>query len=116
MEVIDLTRQMMFNPGNAVKYIARAGLKDPSKEVQDLEKAVWYIQDELKRLTGLEAPCHRYGKLPVILSCQMNANRGAAVKLICLGTVRDLTDALVYLRREISELNVRARETQNPKL
>lgn len=41
---------MNFNRGNAVKYIARAGLKDPNKEIEDLEKAAFYIQDEIKRL------------------------------------------------------------------
>lgn len=50
LEVIDLTEQMNFNRGNAVKYICRAGLKDPAKEVQDLEKAKWYIEREIKRL------------------------------------------------------------------
>ena len=41
-----------FCLGNAVKYISRAGKKDPQTEVQDLEKAMWYIQhriDQLKR-------------------------------------------------------------------
>ena len=33
---------------NANKYLWRAGKKDA--EIQDLKKAVWYIQDELKRL------------------------------------------------------------------
>lgn len=32
-----------FNIGNALKYIARAGRKDPAKTIEDLEKAVWYI-------------------------------------------------------------------------
>lgn len=50
LEVIDLTEQMMFNRGNAVKYIARAGLKDPSKEVEDIEKAIWYCQREIGRI------------------------------------------------------------------
>lgn len=50
IEVIQLTEQMNFCKGNAVKYIARAGLKDPATEIQDLEKARWYIDRELKRL------------------------------------------------------------------
>lgn len=50
VEVIDLTEQMNFNRGNAVKYIARAGLKDPSKEKEDLEKALWYIKREIARI------------------------------------------------------------------
>lgn len=39
-----------FNRGNAIKYISRAGLKDPSKEVEDLEKAVVYLQFEIARV------------------------------------------------------------------
>lgn len=50
VEVIQLTEQMNFNRGNAVKYIARAGLKDPSKEIEDLKKAAWYIEREINRL------------------------------------------------------------------
>lgn len=34
-----------FELGNTVKYIARAGKKDPEKELEDLEKAAWYLQD-----------------------------------------------------------------------
>lgn len=41
-----------FHRGNAVKYIARAGKKDPAKEVEDLRKAVWYLNREITRLTG----------------------------------------------------------------
>ena len=48
VEVIELTRHMNFGRGNAVKYIARAGFKGgPEKELQDLEKAAWYIADEI---------------------------------------------------------------------
>lgn len=51
LEVIQLTEQMNFNRGNAVKYIARAGVKDQSKEIEDLEKAKWYIQREIDRVS-----------------------------------------------------------------
>lgn len=36
--------------GNAVKYIARAGKKDQSKEIEDLEKAGWYVARRIKQL------------------------------------------------------------------
>lgn len=39
-----------FHRGNAVKYIARAGKKDPEKEIQDLEKAIWYAKREIELL------------------------------------------------------------------
>ena len=50
VEVIQLTEQMNFNRGNAVKYIARAGLKSYETEIQDLKKALWYIQREINRM------------------------------------------------------------------
>lgn len=50
VEVIQLTEQMNFNRGNAVKYIARAGLKNKYTEIEDLEKAKWYIEREINRL------------------------------------------------------------------
>ena len=49
-EAIDITRHMNFNLGNAVKYIWRAGLKGDS--IEDLQKARFYISDELERLSN----------------------------------------------------------------
>jgi len=45
VECIDVTRHLPFALGNAVKYIWRAGKKDPDAMLQDLEKALWYLQD-----------------------------------------------------------------------
>jgi len=48
IEAIQVTRHMNFNLGNAMKYIWRAGQKgDPT---QDLQKAIFYLQDEIERL------------------------------------------------------------------
>lgn len=41
-----------FNLGNAVKYIARAGKKDPTKRLEDLRKGRWYLDYEITRLEG----------------------------------------------------------------
>ena len=45
IEVIDFIedKKLPYHLGNAVKYIARAGKKDPDKEAEDLKKAVWYL-------------------------------------------------------------------------
>ena len=53
IEVIDFIEDkgLGFCLGNAVKYIARAGKKDATKEIEDLQKAVWYIE---RRITELE--------------------------------------------------------------
>jgi hypothetical protein len=39
-----------FNLGNTVKYISRAGKKNPAKEIEDLEKAAWYLQRHIDNL------------------------------------------------------------------
>lgn len=39
-----------FRLGNSVKYIARAGKKDPSKTLEDLLKAKFYLDREIKIL------------------------------------------------------------------
>jgi hypothetical protein len=56
IECIDVTENFNFNRGNAIKYIWRAGHKDKSKEIEDLQKAAWYIQREILRLKKEEQP------------------------------------------------------------
>lgn len=51
-EVIDLTEHLSFCAGNVVKYVCRAGRKDPDKHIEDLEKARWYLDREIKRIEG----------------------------------------------------------------
>lgn len=41
-----------FQTGNAVKYISRAGRKNSDATIEDLEKAVWYLQWEINYLKG----------------------------------------------------------------
>lgn len=52
IETIDFIedQSLNFHRGNAVKYIVRAGKKDPEKEIEDLKKAAWYINREIARL------------------------------------------------------------------
>lgn len=50
IETIDFIqdKELNFARGNAVKYVVRAGLKDKKKEIEDLEKAIFYIKAEIK--------------------------------------------------------------------
>lgn len=52
IEVIDFIddKELGFCLGNAVKYIARAGKKDPEKTIEDLKKSIWYINHEIERM------------------------------------------------------------------
>lgn len=38
-----------FDLGNVIKYTLRAGKKDNNSKKQDLQKALWYLQNELEK-------------------------------------------------------------------
>ena len=42
--------EMDFHLGNTFKYIARAGKKETDKELQDLKKALWYLERKIQLL------------------------------------------------------------------
>ena len=48
IECIEVTQHMGFCLGNAMKYLWRSGKKDDI--IQDLRKAIWYIEKEIERL------------------------------------------------------------------
>lgn len=56
IECITIARHHNFNIGNAIKYLWRAGLKheqgmeDKDKQIEDLQKAIFYIKDEICRI------------------------------------------------------------------
>lgn len=60
IECIDITRHYCFSIGSAIKYLWRAGLKGEEgmskveKEIEDLKKAIWYINDRIKQLEKQE--------------------------------------------------------------
>lgn len=49
IETIDFieAKDLNYRMGNAVKYVSRAGKKEGSDPIEDLEKAVWYLQREI---------------------------------------------------------------------
>lgn len=57
IEVIDFIedKKLGFHLGNSIKYIARAGKKDPNNTVQDLEKAKWYLERYINNLKSGKA-------------------------------------------------------------
>lgn len=56
IEVIEYIedKKLDYCLGNAVKYISRAGKKDPAKEIEDLQKADWYINRRIRELEQKE--------------------------------------------------------------
>ncbi len=61
-EVIDIIEDQLgyeglrgFCLGNTLKYICRAGKKDPNKTMEDLEKAEWYLHHFIQRMKEYKA-------------------------------------------------------------
>lgn len=49
-QVIDITENMNFLKGNVIKYVCRAGRKNPETELEDLLKAQFYLNREIVRV------------------------------------------------------------------
>lgn len=52
IEVLDFIedKKLNYHRGNAVKYICRAGKKSKETEIEDLQKAVFYLNREIENL------------------------------------------------------------------
>ncbi len=52
IEVLDFIedKKLGFHLGNVVKYVSRAGKKDPAKTIEDLEKAEFYLKRKIEKL------------------------------------------------------------------
>jgi len=55
IECIQITEHMGFNLGNALKYIWRCDLKRDA--VEDLNKAIWYVQREIEKRQNRDSEC-----------------------------------------------------------
>jgi hypothetical protein len=57
-ETIDVIEdwRLSYRLGNCVKYVSRAGRKDPAKTIEDLRKAQWYLNREIEALEGVKTP------------------------------------------------------------
>lgn len=57
IETVDfiMDKQLNFCKGNAIKYIVRAGKKHKKTEIEDLKKAIIYLNFEIKRLESKNA-------------------------------------------------------------
>lgn len=56
IEVIDFIedQNLNYHLGNVLKYICRAGKKDPSKTIEDLKKAAWYLNRYIRLLESVQ--------------------------------------------------------------
>ena len=59
IECIDIVQHHNFNIGSAIKYLWRQGLKPGEEDVRDLNKAIKYIEFEIKRIKNKPQPTYK---------------------------------------------------------
>lgn len=101
-ECILITRLLSFDRGNAFKYVWRAGEKGGHEKFkEDLEKALWYIEDEQQNGNHNIARVDLNTVIPVFNALTVNADKSSfkfrALKAIVTG---DLNLAKGILGRE----------------
>lgn len=106
IEVIEMIRdnKMSFCLGNALKYISRAGHKDPDKFKEDLRKSIWYLEYEL---TNGSNPTHRIThKYDIDDYCSqiLDTNLSKAARYITLAS-RD-SEYTLSIRKAIDSINI----------
>lgn len=115
IEVIDIRERLSNNRGDAVKYICRAGHKDITTELEDLKKALWYLEREQNYISQSTFNNTEIIATPLMMKlvAQMSYNRGNAVEYICMSThsgdlgdcQQQLAMAHSYLKHEIERLS-----------
>ena len=99
IECIDIIRHYTCDIANAIKYLWRAGLKpeqgmdDAEKEIEDLKKALFYIEDYRRNCTGETCADIARGDMRYFV---LKAT-GHKVRVICDGYHRDIAKALELL-------------------
>lgn len=96
-ETIEFIERNLFDyhDGNAIKYISRAGKKDPNKMIEDLEKAKWYIHRANNKLDYDEKAITVYD---YILDKKLSPELAAVVALIetsCYDEAEKMLDATI---------------------
>lgn len=99
IETIEIIRHYTCDIANALKYLMRAGhksemgMEDAEKEIEDLEKALWYIEDYMANCSG--ETCADAAR-PSMRSW-VRLVTGHTVKEICKGYHSDIAKAIELL-------------------
>lgn len=101
-EVIDVIEdwELGFNLGNTVKYIGRAGKKDPDKHIEDLKKARWYLDREINRLDKSWETGAPVAELSFKDLTRMNGNEVSPVNKKELNTLSEANNADRFMENE----------------
>ena len=99
-EVIDFIEsqgwQDNFYIGNAIKYLSRAGKKDPAKKQEDINKAIWYLKRSIEhcsKVTNDEIPVIDVKEFIKDKGLE-NTPQGVAISLIFKDAIEEAIEVL----------------------
>jgi len=82
VECIDIVRWHNFNVGNVIKYLWRQGLKDGESNLDDLRKARFYLNDEIKRIENGNSNTQESNETDVKDSTEKDYDANSTLRLI----------------------------------
>lgn len=101
VECIEITRHLSFNRGNAFKYLFRRN--DKGSPMQDLQKALWYIRDEIRHYPGhRQMPIEVIGLLAQIRNYEPEVWVARCFLAIALGDREQLRKAASIIQKQVT--------------
>jgi hypothetical protein len=100
IETIEIIRHYICDIANALKYLMRAGrksemgMKDVEKEIEDLKKDLWYIEDYRKQILHLPKTCF---KSPLLMDKLVAKVTGHTIDEISKGYESNVGTAINFL-------------------
>lgn len=104
VECLDITEHMDFLTGNALKYVWRCGLKTHTSELQDLEKAAFYLRHAIRKAYGVRREKLQCDALSKYLERETDRQRRGFVVLITSNNPYMWEHALLQVESRIKEL------------
>lgn len=104
IEVIDFieSRNFPYHLGNVVKYVSRAGKKNPDKELEDLFKARWYLNRFAEK--RIENTTNSLGKISPVDFANDKKLSAELTNMLSALCHKDLDEAANYLNKHISNV------------
>lgn len=103
VECIEVTRWLSFNRGNAFKYLFRH--RDKGAALQDLQKALWYVQDEIVHGDRFAASVRATVPALKIADATSDGGEAGCYLLIAGGSKNDLRAVAAWLRAKIRSMS-----------
>jgi hypothetical protein len=108
LECVELAELVRFAPGNAIKYVWRAGLKEGNSPLIDLNKAAWYIKRVLEhdqlRLNAANMNYKRKELVDRVAKHRHEAIAGVLTHLIAAENMSDASERLTLHKLALLEL------------